>query len=496
MKQQQNNTMFAVVDMGTNSFHILVAEMVHGQIRTLDKMSEKVRLGLHLDEHHQLSKEGQAIALDTLSGFAQRISNVPVTARRAVGTSALRSAKNVRGFIKKAEVILGCPIDIVAGREEARLIYLGVAHTLSDNVQRLVVDIGGGSTELILGKKFKPMFMESLHLGCLNYQQKYFPQGKITKKSFENAEMAARQEFLSIETAYKKQGWDEVVGSSGTIRAIEQIIIASGLSHDGISKDALTALKEQVLAFENCEALDLPGLKADRKYILPSGLAIASALFKEFDIERMIYSDGALREGVLYEMLGRIDHEDVRDRTIKALQLNYGIDVEHANNVKATALELFEKVNKDLGLSEASDLLEWTALIHELGLFVSHSQYHKHGAYLVLHSDLPGFSRREQESMSLLIQAHRRKISLDLSTFQSALQRETIFYLALVLRLAVMLNHSRVIFPNKVLKLKISKSAMDIEFESGWLVGNHLLRYDLEKEKEYLKAVGIDFNFV
>lgn len=492
---KQDKTMLAAVDMGTNSFHIVVAEMVHGQIRTLDRISEKVRLGMHLDEHQQLTKEGQAIALETLSRFAQRILNVPKKNRRTVGTSALRSAKNSRDFIKKAEAILGCPIDIIAGREEARLIYLGVAHTLSDNARRLVVDIGGGSTELILGKKFKPKLMESLHMGCLGYQQKYFAKGKITKKGFQQAEMAARQELLNIEAAYKKEGWDEVVGSSGTIRAIEQIVIATGLSGEGVSKKSLAALKAKTLAFKNCEDLDLPGLKADRKYILPSGLAIVSALFKEFEIEHMVYSDGALREGVLYDMQGRIDHEDVRNRTIKALQLNYGIDIEHANNVKTTAVALFKKVKQDLGLDEQGELLKWAALIHEIGLFVSHSCYHQHGAYLVLHSDLPGFSRREQESLCLLIQAHRRKLSLDLSEFQSVLDRKTIFFLSLLLRLSVVLNHSRNGLPNKILRLTISKSVMEIKFEPGWLEEHPLLSYDLEQEKEYLKAVGMDFRF-
>ena len=491
----QNKDLLAAVDMGTNSFHIVVAEMVHGQIRPLDKISEKVRLGKYLDDHQELTSEGQAIALETLKRFAQRIRLVPSERRRAVGTSALRTAKNSKKFIKKAEKILGCPIDIIAGREEARLIYLGVAHTLSDNARRLVIDIGGGSTELILGEKFKPILTESLHMGCLNYQQKFFPKGKITKKGFEKAEMSARQQIQNIETIYKKKGWDEVVGSSGTIRAIEQIIIATGLHNEGITLDALNSLKEKTLKYKNSEDLDFQGLKADRRYIFPSGLAIVSALFKEFDLNFIRYSDGALREGLLYDILGRIDHEDVRNRTINALQINYDIDVEHANNVKNTALELFDLVKGELGFNEEGALLEWAALIHEIGLFVSHSQYQKHGAYLILHSDLPGFSRREQEELSVIIETHRRKLPLNLSSVESVVGRKALFYLSIFLRLAVLLNHSRHAFPEKLLELNISKSKMSIKFKNDWLSSHPLTLYDLEQEKEYLKDLGMDLKF-
>ena len=492
---EKNNDLLAAVDMGTNSFHIVVAEMVHGQIRPLDKISEKVRLGKYLDDRQELTSEGQAIALETLERFAQRIRLVPSERRRAVGTSALRSAKNSKSFITRAEKILGCPIDIIAGREEARLIYLGVAHTLSDNNRRLVIDIGGGSTELILGEKFKPLLTESLHMGCLNYQQKFFPTGKITKKGFEKAEMTARQEILNVEMAFKKKGWDEVVGSSGTIRAIEQIIVAADSDIEGISIDSVNSLKEKILKFKNCEDLELPGLKVDRKYILPSGLAIVSVLFKEFNIEFIRYSDGALREGLLYDMLGRIDHEDVRNRTINALQINYGIDIEHANNVKNTALELFESVKNELGFIDEGALLEWAALIHEIGLFVSHSQYQKHGAYLILHSDLPGFSRREQEEMSLIVETHRRKITLNLSSVETDLERKKLFYLSILLRLAVLLNHSHHDFPGKLLDLKIFKSEMCIKFKNDWLSRHPLTLYDLEQEKEYLKDLNMNLKF-
>lgn len=489
---ENNKTLLAAVDMGTNSFHIVIAEMVHGQIRPLDRISEKVRLGKYLDENRYLTEEGQAIALETLRRFAQRIKHVPKDRRRVVGTSALRTAKNVRDFIIEAEKILECRVDIIAGREEARLIYLGVAHTLSDNGKRLVIDIGGGSTELILGKKFKPILMESLDMGCLNFQQRFFPGGQITREGFEKAELAARQEILNIESIYKKKGWDEVVGSSGTIRALEQVAISTGLCKEGVTVDALTSLKEQTLTYNNAKELDFSGLREDRKYIFPSGLALVSALYKEFNIKLMHYSDGALREGLLYDILGRIEHEDVRFRTINVLQKNYDIDVKHANHVKSTALELFDQVKKDLSLEGDGYLLEWTALIHEIGLFVSHNQYHQHGAYLILHCDLPGFSRREQEAMSLIIQSHRKKINLDVSACQSVLDRTTIFYLSLLLRLSVLLNHSRHAFPSKALKIKLNSNSMELKFKKGWLEKHPLMIYDLEQEKSYLENEGIE----
>ncbi|MDX1805078.1 MAG: exopolyphosphatase, partial [Alcanivorax sp.] len=407
----------AAIDLGSNSFHMVVARQAQGEVQLLDGLSEKVQLGAGLDKDNCLDEAAQQRALDCLGRFAQRIAGIPRGSVRVVGTNTLRLARNARQFIRCAEAVLGHDIDIVAGREEARLIYLGVAHTLADDAgRRLVVDIGGGSTELIIGERFESTETESLHMGCVSFARRFFASGEITEKGFDRAVTAVRQEVLSIHANYRRQGWQQAVGASGTIKAISQVCVDNGWSEAGITMEALKKARKRVIKAGHADKLDLKGLREDRKPIFASGLSILYGIFEQLELAHMEVSSGALREGLLYDLLGRFGHEDVRERSIQALMNRHHVERSQAERVCATAELLYRQVAGDWRIDDDAllDTLRWGALLHEVGLAVSHSQFHKHGAYLVTNSDLPGFSRQEQQAVALLVRGHRRKVPLSL----------------------------------------------------------------------------------
>ena len=381
-----------------------------------------------------------------LARFVGRLSSVQANRLRIVATNALRQAKNGQEFIQKAAEILPKPIEIIAGREEARLIYLGVSHTMANSGRRLVIDIGGGSTELIIGEEFEPIHTESLQMGCVAYTKAYFPEGEISPKDFDKAVVAARKEMSGIANTYKAEGWDTVVGSSGTIKACRQICINMGWSDDqeSLTRQGLDKLKEKLLKFKHISDMDFDGLKEDRRAVLPAGIAILYAIFEVLNIDKLIYSDGALREGVMYDLLGRFQHEDIRDRSVQAMMGRYGADPKQAERVVSTAQHLFDGVATKLNLnSDDSDLLRRAAYLHEIGLAISHSGYHKHSAYLLQHSDIAGFSQIDQNHLSHLVAHHRRKLRSDVRIDALKVGGNTLVYLCLLLRLAVLLNHSR-----------------------------------------------------
>ena len=331
-----------------------------------------------------------------LARFVGRLGSVQPNRLRIVATNALRQAKNGHEFIQKAAEILPKPIEIIAGREEARLIYLGVSHTMPNTGRRLVVDIGGGSTELIIGEEFEPIHTESVQMGCVTFTKKFFADGEITHKAFDKAVTAARKEISGIANTYKSAGWDAVVGSSGTIKACRQICVNMGWSNDKeqLTREGLEKLKDKLFKYKHVSDMEFEGLKDDRRAVLPAGIAILYAVFDVLNIPHLVYSDGALREGVMYDLLGRFKHEDIRDRSVHALIGRYNADVKQAERVVQTAQKLFDDVAGDLGLySEDSDLLRRAAYLHEIGLAISHSGYHRHGAYLLQHSDIAGFRR-------------------------------------------------------------------------------------------------------
>lgn len=438
--------LLAAIDMGSNSFHLAIARVDHGEVKKVVSMSEKVQLGAGLDENKNLTEAAQQRGLSCLARFVGRLSSVQPTRLRIVATNALRQAKNGQEFIEKAAEILPKPIEIIAGREEARLIYLGVSHTMANGGKRLVVDIGGGSTEFIIGEEFEPIYTESLQMGCVAFTKAYFADGDITVKAFNKAVVAATKELSAIATRYKEKGWETVVGSSGTIKACRQLLIGMGLSdeQESVTREGLEKLKDKILKYKHVSELDFSGLKEDRRAVLPAGLAILYAIFETMQIDRLTYSDGALREGVMYDLLGRFKHEDIRDRSVQALVGRYGADLKQAERVVKTAQKLFDDVAEKLNLTnEDSDLLRRAAYLHEIGLAISHGGYHRHGAYLLEHSDIPGFSQIDQNYLSHLVGHHRRKIKNE--TKVDVLKNASIrlVYLCLLLRLAVLLNHSR-----------------------------------------------------
>lgn len=486
--------LIAAVDLGSNSFHLAVARLDHGQIRLVTTLSEKVQLAAGLDDKERLTEEAQARALNCLARFAQHLQGVEPKRLRVVGTNALRVAKNARIFTEKAARILGQPVEIIAGREEARLIYLGVSQTLASQGKRLVVDIGGGSTEFIIGEKYEPLATESLHMGCVSYTGRFFAEGQLSPKALDKAITAARQEVMSIEAAYRQTGWDKVVGSSGTIKAVQQMQQQLGLAADNgdITLKGLRELHRQLLKLSHVRDINLPGLKEDRKAIMPAGFSILYGIFEELGIESMEYSDGALREGVLYDMVGRIHHDDMRDHSVQTMLTRYRADAAQAGRVTQTAQHLFLQAAAQLILNEEEGaLLRWAAQVHEIGTAISHTSFHKHGAYLLKHSDMPGFSRQTQERLALLVSTHRRKIKAE--HYNEILETGglTLLRLCAILRLAVLLHHSRSRETPPLLRLRSDGIVFDLQFPKGWLDAHPLSREDFTQEADIFAGIDL-----
>lgn len=490
--------LMAAVDLGSNSFHLAIARLDHGVIRVTESLSEKVQLAAGLDADGNLNAAAQARGLACLSRFAQQLHGVEPMRLRIVATNALRVAKNAREFVRQAEQILNHPIEIIAGREEARLIYVGVSQTLASQGKRLVVDIGGGSTEFIIGEGVKPLLTESLHMGCVSFTQRYFPDGMLSAKALDRAITAAKQEISGIQTTYEDMGWDSAVGSSGTIKAVRSVVQQLGwASTDGrITADSMVKLRERILQVRDVRDLELPGLKEDRRLIMPAGFAIVAAIFDAFRLDTLDYSDGALREGVLHDLLGRFQQGDIRDATVASLQKRYSVDIALSERVANTALQFFQQTEAALYLREEdASVLMRAARLHEIGKAISHSGYHKHGAYLIQHSDMAGFSRPEQESMAQLVATHRRRLRPEHYSALMNMGGLSLFRLSLLLRLAVLLHHSRSREPLPTIKLQTDGHAFALRFPRGWLDNHPLTLADLREEQDYFAAIGLSLEY-
>jgi len=485
-------SLLAAIDLGSNSFHIIVSQLFAGELKPLDVLSEKVQLAAGLDADDCLTEDAMNRGLECLSRFAQRVSELPRQSIRVVGTNALRQARNSDAFIERAQALLGTQVEVIAGREEARLIYLGVAHTLADDTgRRLVVDIGGGSTEFIIGERFEPRICESLHMGCVSYTDLFFADGRITADAMKAARTAALQELLSIRRSYRRLGWSSSVGASGTVKAAHQACLSLGFSSDQITRQALERLCLYLIDQDRVDNIDIDGIKPERKAVLPAGVAILSAIFESLDVERMSFSEGALREGVLYDMAGRLRHEDVRERTINALARRYHVDRKQAARVEATALIALAQVRDSWGLdaSQYQEMLSWAARSHEIGLAVAHSQFHRHSAYLLQHSDLPGFTRLEQQLLAFLVRGHRRKFPKDEFRQLPDKLRQPYRHLCLLLRLSVIMHRSRSKARLPAFTLKADGQKIELSFPAGWLDLHPLTRADLEQEAGYLRSI-------
>lgn len=495
---EQSIQPLAAIDLGSNSFHLVLARVVNGQLQTIEKRGEKVQLAAGLDDQNRIAPEAEARALACLERFSQRLRGLPQHNVAILGTNTLRAASNRLAFIEKADAILGYPIEVIAGIEEARLVYLGVAHTLSDDDgKRLVIDIGGGSTEFIIGERFRPIELESLEMGCVAYTDKFFSDGQLTKRHFKQASKAAQQEIQRIKRRYQRLGWQNVVGSSGTIRAAERVLTGYGLSGGGLQLKSLKKLRDLIIEQGHIDKLELQGVKDQRLRVFPAGVAILIGIFEALEIDQMTYSDGALREGALFDLLGRAQHEDVREKTVDALQARYVVDIKHSEHVKRTLMALFDQVKGPWKLDqhEYADWLRWSGDLFELGLAVAHSQFHKHGAYLIRHSDMPGFSQQTQERVALLVGAHRRKLPMnDLDNLTSD-QKLSMLRLIILLRLAALLHHGRGAQQVLVPDVKVGRQSIELTFPTNFLTNNAMTEMDLVLEKEYLESAGIELNF-
>ena len=484
----------AAVDLGSNSFHLQIGRVVDGQIYPLDAVREVIRLGAGLTAEKRIDRATQSAALEALAKFAERLRGFPRQAVRAVGTNALRVAKNSPQFLREARAVLGFPIEVISGREEARLIYLGVAHALPaavilKNERRLVVDIGGGSTELIIGTGFEPQLTESLYMGCVSFSLKYFPEGKIDKSRMKAAELAARQELAGMVGTYRAAGWDEAVGSSGTARSLENILRENGFAQEGITREGLERLRSLLVKHEEADPERIAGLRPNRAAVLPGGLAIMSAALDELGIEAMKVSDGALRHGVLYDLLGRVQHRDMREATVAQFMRRYHVDAAQAERVKALSLTIYDALTPGAEREDDPDrlMLEWAARLAEIGLSIAHAQYHKHSAYVLSNADMPGFSRMEQARLSRIVLAHRGK----LSKVQDAGLEGPDWKLVFALRTASLILRSRTDAKLPFLRVAADDAGFAIDLPQSWLDDNALSAAALDSEVGHWKSVGM-----
>ncbi len=478
----------AAVDLGSNSFHVQIGRVVDDQIYLLDGLREQVRLGAGLTRDKRIDRGTQVRALAALRRFSDRLRGFPAEAVRVVGTNALRVAKNSRQFLAEAKQALGFPIEIIAGREEARLIYIGVAHSLPlSRDKRLVMDIGGGSTEFIIGTGVQPELMDSLYMGCVSYSLKYFAEGKVEKSAFKQAELAARSELQTIVKQYTRRGWSEAVGSSGSARAIAAIVEASGWSEHGISAGGLDKLKGALLKAGDVGRLDLPGVREDRAAILPGGLAIMCAAFSELGLERMSVSDAALRQGVLYDLLGRVQKHDMREVTVRQFMRRYHVDTAQAKRVADLALRLLRQLGADESDPHAAQTLAWAAALHEIGISIAHNGYHKHSAYVIANADMPGFSRMEQSQLARLVLAHRGK----LAKLEDPSPLPGDWAPVFCLRLASLLCRSRTDLDLPRLACELAESGFRLLLPEDWLDHRPLSAAALADEAEEWKSIGL-----
>jgi exopolyphosphatase/guanosine-5'-triphosphate,3'-diphosphate pyrophosphatase len=484
--------LIAAVDLGSNSFRLQVGRVLDDQIYPLDTLKDPVRLASGLTDDKLLDLASQERALDALRRFGERLRGFQPDAVRAVATNALRVAKNAFEFLPKAEAALGFPIEIIGGREEARLIYIGAAHSLPlANHKRLVVDIGGGSTEFIIGKKVTPLVMESLYMGCVSYTLRFFPDGKIDKKRFRDAEVAAAREVQTIASGFQHFGWSEVFGSSGSANAISDLLEMNNLNPGGVSGitiEGLTTLRALMIRSGSIGAIKLDGMRADRLPVLPGGCAILCAVFSELGLEHMGYADGALRLGVLYDLLGRFHHNDMRDSTALQFMSRYQVDEHQAGRVEKTALMLLGQLIDIDSPEHENDVrfLKWAVSLHEIGISVAHNSYHKHGAYILNFADMPGFSKKDQARLSLLVLGQRGK----LEKLTALPQSDETWRLIFCLRLAAVLHRSRDDSMLPDFSLRHTVGGYQFELPADWLVANPLTAAVLADEAIAWQRIG------
>ena len=492
-----NSEFVAAADLGSNSFHLVIARYENDRLVVVDRIKEIVRLGGGLDYQSNLTPAARKRALECLRRFGQRLQDIPTSNIRAVATNTFRKARNAHQFLPEAEEALGHAIEIISGREEARLIYESVCFGLSMQTENLlVVDIGGGSTEIIAGKEHDPHLVDSLYIGCVGLTKSKFPNGRISANRMEQAEMDAQLEVRTVHRKFLDHGWQKTIGCSGTIRAVSDALQHLGLNNGIIDRESLLELRSKILQYKHASDLMELGFDERRSEVIPGGYAIVSALFTMLNIDRMEISEVALREGVMYDLLGRLRNDDARERTVYSLVDHWSVDLEHARRVQGIALDMYDQISKIWfgKLPETRNLLSWAAILHEIGLTVTHAKHHEHGAYILEFTDMAGFSRSEQATLAILVRSHRRRWPENFSSLiaKTHVPNKLLRRLCVLLRLSILLHRPRTGRFDLSIICRAQKNLICLRFPPGWLHRHPLTLADLKQEKFYLRQAGID----
>jgi len=488
----RDGELVAAVDMGSNSFHMVVARVEHGEPRVIDRLRDTVRMAAGLRGDGTIDAEHRARALNCLARFGQRLAGLPSLHVRAVATNTVRRLASPQAFLTAAEAALGHPVEVVSGREEGRLIFLGVAHDLpASREPRLVIDVGGGSTEFIIGRGVAPLHTESVQVGCIASTLRFFPGGKLNRKRWQKARGEIGLLLQQFDEDYREAGWQEAFGSSGTAKAIGSVVQAMKLSDDGITPAALAALRDALLDQGQIGSLKLPGLADDRAPVIAGGVVIFEAAFQALGIERMRVCESSMREGLLWDLLGRAGGSDPRTASIDALATRYGVDRAQARRVESTALVLFDQIAPQWKLdAEAREWLSWSARVHEIGLAIAHSQHHRHGAYILRNADLAGFSRQEQQLLAAIVELHRRKPDKALISALPQRYRLIARQITALLRLAVLFRRARRAESLPALRLAATRQRLRLALPAAWLEQHPLTEADLEQERGPMSDLG------
>ena len=489
MDQTVSSPLYAAIDLGSNSFHMLVVRHIDGSVQTMAKIKRKVRLAAGLDENNALSTEAMQRGWDCLSLFAERLQDIPKENIRIVSTATLRTATNADIFLQKASQLLGYPVEVISGEEEAATIYKGVAHTSGGIGRRLVVDIGGASTELIIGQGFDAKALTSLKMGCVTWLEQHFKDRQLNQQNFDKAVAAAKETLTPILDQYKAIGWDVCVGASGTVQALQEIMLAQGMD-EVITLTKLKRLQKQAMQADHLEELEIEGLTLERALVFPSGLSILIAIFELLEIDAMTLAGGALREGMVYEMMAEMRQNDIRARTINSIQTRYQIDKPYADQVTKLALHLAQQCGGENWLPEpqALILLETVTRLHEIGLTIDFKKGGEHSAYLLKNLDLPGYTRAQKHLLAELARRYREQLTS--LPEQHAVSDLSARRLLRLLRLAVLLSHRRDTSLLPEFELKAAGDELSLTISQSWLDKNPLTNAELEIEANRQSDMG------
>ena len=484
------NQTIAAIDLGSNSFHLSIVRVVDGTMQPLVRDKRMVQLAQGLDKNGHLTDEAMLRGLEVLRSFAETIQELNSNSVRAVATFTLRKAKNRNEFLRLARKFMPVPIEVISGDEEARLIYQGVAHTTHLEGRRLIIDIGGGSTEFAIGEQFDLLQLASLPLGCVTYTKRWFANGKIRKKAFRACELAASQRLEIIDRRFKNTGWESAIGCSGTAKSVAQYWESTHGSFDGIIRsEMLEQIRNEMIALGHVD--QITGIEEHRRSVMPAGVAILEAIFQRLGIKEMTLSESALREGVLYELTERMQHEDIRERTIRSLAVRYDIDGAQVERVKQTAQDLFKGIELEERTQEwlqAEKIIEWAVELHEIGLHINRRGIQEHSSYIIGNTELPGFSREEQDILALLLKHYRKGFKRKAFADFTLYNKRTLVLMVAILRIAVRLNIRRLDDARPSIKAIIKKNRIELSFPEKWLEENSVIYSDLRNEAEILKA--------